>query len=176
MPTPTQCARAGRALNRSLCGLAVGMQRNGGTGCTEVYAVDFERYGPKRQKFLDMYLLRVLLVRSGTGDAYASDGFLLIGPVPGWASAIPDTAPQLGTVLPLDRSDWVKVTVADSDANRRCYRLSSGHGINPVRLAAARAWIGDPECAMRQRPNDGLAPIVLEGNDRIAIILPVRVY
>ncbi len=194
---PAAIKRASKAYNKSLITIAEALLTNPGyetkaayPGETApshdymVYDYDFAAYGPARRKFGDASLWRVLVVKSDHGpEAYASDGTVLLGPIDGDTTGH-RISPSLGQVLPEKNLVEVHITgrvQRGTDPGEDGpvpvmgnYTLSTGAEVNPVYLAAALTFIGERGLVLRQEAGRPLGPLVIQGSEKLALVMPIR--
>jgi hypothetical protein len=195
--TPAAIKRASKAYNKSLITIAEALLTNPGYETKSaypgeihprhdymVYDHDFGAYGPKRRKFGDASMWRVLVVKSDHGpEAYASDGTVLLGPINGDTTGHRIT-PSLGQALPEKNRVEVHITgrvQRGTDPGEDGpvpvygnYTVSTGVEVNPVYLASALAFIGESGLVLRQEAGNPLGPLVIQGSEKLALIMPIR--
>jgi hypothetical protein len=186
--TPVALRRAGKAFNKSLITIASALLAEPGKAYPQseytVYAGDFKAYGPARKKFGCAVLDRVIVLATGSGpEPFASNGHVLFGPIEGDTTGR-DIKTMLESVLPTlnlaeiqitgrvqrgtDPSDDGPVPVYGN------YTLSTGWEMNPVYLTAALAFLDERGLVLRQEAGNPMGPIVIQGSEKLALVMPIR--
>ena len=166
MTTDPKIKRAASALHKNLTALTEGI-----VAAREyhAYSADFAVFGPRRAKFGPVSLHQALVVKSDSGDVYASDGRMLFGPIDvGEEEHDVSGGPTIEQVMPQEPLSEVSVVGREGEH----LHLSTGWQLNPVYLEVARRFTGNNTLMQGSKPS---GPLLVRGDGgTLAIIMPIR--